>query len=109
MIEKLHKEAKELKRDEFSTSDPALDVFHQLLFFCCPNIILDKKIQEDISRYVYCEDTMTQPYPGTYGDVPAKWTSIHFTLKNSIQLRENEFRKKYQRKMQSKKNNKVLM
>tara|TARA_R110002020_G_scaffold10104_11_gene39203 strand:+ start:812 stop:1141 length:330 start_codon:yes stop_codon:yes gene_type:complete len=106
MIKQLYLESKEVSRDEFSSSDPALDVFHQLFYFCCPNVILDKKIQEDISRYVYCEDTMTKPYPGNYGDVPAKWTSIHFTLKNTMQLRENEYRKKYQRKMQSSKNKK---
>ena len=104
MIGDLYAEAQELQ-SEFS-SDPILDVFYQLPYFCCPNIILDKEIQEDIQRYVYCEDTKTQPYPGNYGDVPAKWMSIHFILKNAMALSQNEYRKKYKKKMEQK--NKVI-
>ena len=100
MIGDLYAEANEFK-SEFS-DDPILDVFHQLPFFCCPNIILDQKTQEDIQRYLYCEDTKTQPYPGNYGDVPAKWMSIHFIIKNSIAISQNEGRKKYMKRAETK-------
>ena len=76
--------------------------FISCLFFCCPNIILDQKTQEDIQRYLYCEDTKTQPYPGNYGDVPAKWMSIHFIIKNSIAISQNEGRKKYMKRAETK-------
>ena len=104
MIGDLYVEAKDLQHEE--SSDPILDVFFQLSYFCCPNIILNEKIQKDIQRYVYCEDTKTQPYPGSYGDVPAKWMSIHFILRNAINLSNNEYRKKYQKKMEAKMKNK---
>ena len=102
MIGDLYEEAMEAK-SEFS-GDPILDVFHQLPYFCCPNYILEKEIQEDIQRYSYCEDTGTQPYPGNYGDVPSKWLSIHFILKNAIGISQNEYRKKYQKNMEHKHN-----
>ena len=102
MIERLYIEAKDAPRSEFDNSDPIMDVFHQLPYFCCPNFILDREIQEDISRYQYCEDTGTQPYRGTYGETPAKWISIHFILKNSIGLFENEHRKRYMKHQEMK-------
>ncbi len=100
MIKKLYNEASKLSND--MSDDPIVDVLYQLPYFCCPNVILDQEIQDDISMYVYCEDTKTQPFPGTYGDVPAKWLHIHFFLKNAISARQAEYRKKYERKLKQK-------
>ena len=107
MIGSLYVESREIQSD--LSDDPILAVFHQLPYFCCPDTILDRKIQEDISRYVYCEDTKTQPYPGDYGDVPAKWLSIHFILRNAINLSHNEYRKEYQNKMKAKEKTKKII
>ena len=102
MIGELYEEAKDMSSDD--SDNPIVGVLHQLPYFCCPNIILDRQIQDDIQRYIYCEDTGTQPYPGDYGDVPAKWMTIHFILKGSISASQNEYRKEYQRKMKIKNN-----
>ena len=87
MIGDLYDEAREAHLGSGSDDgDPILDVFHQLPYFCCPNIVLDNNIQKDIQMYQYCEDTKTQPFTGRYGDTPYKWIIIHFTLKNTIGL-----------------------
>lgn len=99
MIRDLYAESKEIKSDD--SYDPLVDVFNQLPYFCCPNIILDNEIQKDIQRYMYCSDTGTPPYPGNYGDVPSKWMNIHFVLRNAIAVSQNEERKKYQRKLKA--------
>ena len=103
MIGDLYDEAREAHLGSGSDDgDPILDVFHQLPYFCCPNIVLDNNIQKDIQMYQYCEDTKTQPFTGRYGDTPYKWIIIHFTLKNTIGLQHNEMRKKYRRDMERK-------
>ena len=101
MIGDLYIEAKETYNVRGSDeNDPILDVYHQLPYFCCPNVVLDMDIQSDIQRYIYCKEAQTQPYEGSYGDVPFKWLSIHFALRNSIELQQSEHRKKYQRKLE---------
>ena len=105
MIRDLYAESKDINSDD--SFDPILDVFYQVSYFCCPNIILDNEIQKDIQRYIYCEDTKTPPYPGNYGDVPVKWMNIHFILRNAVAISQNEERKKYQKKMESKVKNKI--
>ena len=101
MIKSLYEESKEYSEDS-SEGQSILDVLYQLPYFCCNNTILNQEIQEDIQRYIYCEDTKTQPYPGVYGDVPGKWMSIHFIIKSAISISEGEYRKKYMKKIKEK-------
>lgn len=108
MVGDLYIEAKETHKVRGSDeSDPILDVYHQLPYFCCPNVVLDNDVQSDIQRYVYCKDTGTQPYEGSYGDTPHKWLSIHFALKNSMFLQENEHKKRYMKKMEQQRKRKT--
>jgi len=44
-----------------------------LPFFACQNHFLDKKLQSDIQRYIYCKRMKVSPYPGSYGNQPKKW------------------------------------
>tara|TARA_Y100000593_G_scaffold92335_1_gene183613 strand:- start:26052 stop:26384 length:333 start_codon:yes stop_codon:yes gene_type:complete len=104
MIGQLYAEAAEIYENKGSDGDPIIDTFYQLPYFCCNNVILDTEIQEDIQRYIYCEDTKVQAYPGTYGETPAKWIAIHFLLKGAMYLNEAETRKRIEREMKAKQN-----
>jgi|TARA_R100000789_G_scaffold46550_1_gene47218 hypothetical protein len=60
--------------------DVAESIRAQLPFFSCPNIILDQKAQDDISRYVYCEKFNTPAYGGSFGEHPSKWIHKSYVI-----------------------------
>ena len=66
------------------------NVYEQLPFFCCYNNILNQRYQKDIERYIYCEETKTQPYPGSYGDIPKVWIEKYFIIKSALSLRNKK-------------------
>ena len=68
--------------------DVALSVTKQLPFFCCPNQVLSKESQKAIQRYVYCNETGTQAYSGSYGEQPHKWLQQYFILKQAFAQKE---------------------
>ena len=103
MIGLLYEEADSIHKKRNTDGDPIIDTFYQLQYFCCNNVVLDQDIQNDIRRYVYCKDTDTQAYPGTYGDISYNWIQIHFLLKGAMILNEAEIRKKVQREADIKK------
>ena len=70
------------------TFDVAVSVSKLLLFFCCANIIFNKEYQEDIQRYIYCNETGTQAYSGDYGKQPGRWVSKYFILKQAFAQKE---------------------
>ena len=92
-IQLLKKESEEHrgKGNNFSTLN---NVYEQLPFFCCNNNILDSYCQKDISRYIYSIDTNTQPYRGSYGEIPATWVSKYYIIKQALELRANKLREK---------------
>lgn len=61
-------------------------MFDQLPFFCCPNHFIDQNFQKDITRYLYCEDTKTPPYSGSYENLPAIWKEKHFLIKSAMTI-----------------------
>ena len=63
-------------------------IITQLPFFACKMVVYDKKVQKDIQRYIYCEKFNVQPYPGSYGEQPAKWIEKTFIIKNEIGNKE---------------------
>ena len=60
----------------------------QLPFFSCKNFIMDKSIQDDIQRYIYCKDNNVPPYTGAYGDQPALWVETYFLIKSAFAKKE---------------------
>ena len=64
-------------------------LFYQLPFFCCTNHFIDKNCQNDIAKYVYCEDTKTPGFPGHYGSIPNIWIEKHFIIKQSLSILNN--------------------
>jgi hypothetical protein len=81
------KEMNEAKRKDFSISG---SVKSQLPFFACNNIVLDKDLQRDIQRYIYCDSFNTQPYPGSYGQQPARWVQKSFIIKSEMNKATNK-------------------
>ena len=70
------------------------NIYEQLPFFCCYNNILDEQCQEDISKYIYCNETNTPPYPGSYNSTPAVWIEKYYIIKQALNIRENKLREK---------------
>ena len=70
------------------------NVFEQLPFFCCINYIIDEKCQDDISMYVYCNETNTPPFDGSYNDTPATWIEKYFIIKSTLEMRNKKLTEK---------------
>ena len=83
-----------MNRGEGKSFDIATSIVAQVPFFACKNIFLQKKYQEDISKYIYCSDFGISPYPGSYGEQPKKWVSKSFIIKSAIQKRDNQIQRK---------------
>lgn len=76
--------------DEGKEFDVGQSIKAQLPFFCCPNNILDKRLQRDIQRYIYCEQFGISPYRGSYGEQPARWVDKAFVIKKALAEKEKE-------------------
>ena len=63
-------------------------VVAQISFFACKNIFIDKEVQKDIQRYVYCTDNNVPPYEGGYDKQPALWVDRYFTIKKALAKKE---------------------
>ena len=49
-------------------------------------------MQKDIAKYLYCEDTKTPPYSGSYGENPKIWLEKHFIIKQALSILYQEKR-----------------
>ena len=74
--------------NEGKNFDIALSVSKQLPFFCCPNSVLTKDYQKSIQRYIYCNETGTQAYNGSYGEQPSRWVQEYFVIKQAFAQKE---------------------
>lgn len=68
--------------------DVSKSVNAQIPFFTCPNHLIEKEIQRDIQRYVYCTETSTPAYSGDFGKQPAIWVDRYFAIKQAFAKRE---------------------
>lgn len=79
--------------EEVQESDGRFDedktIVAQLPFFTCPNHFYDKELSRDIQRYTYCNDNNVAPYPGTYGDQPARWVKRFTAIKSAFAKKES--------------------
>tara|TARA_Y100000361_G_scaffold31474_1_gene26362 strand:+ start:11361 stop:11693 length:333 start_codon:yes stop_codon:yes gene_type:complete len=87
-IDLLRQEAEYQHGYKGNTVDIVNDIYHQLPFFACKNNFLDPDVQNDINRYLYCKETGTQAYSGSYGSQPKTWKDKYFILHRAFQLRE---------------------
>ena len=70
------------------------DIHGQLPFFCCDNQILDEKCQDDIAMYVYCNETKTPAFSGSYSETPAIWIEKYFIIQKAIEIRNKQLTEK---------------
>ena len=90
-ILKLKEEAEFVSKS--STSFDILNnIYEQLPFFACNKKILDMNCQKDIEKYVYCKDTSTPPYSGSYQDTPSLWIHKYYTIKSAMILRDKKLK-----------------
>tara|TARA_R100000654_G_scaffold5379_3_gene15255 strand:- start:198 stop:431 length:234 start_codon:yes stop_codon:yes gene_type:complete len=73
----------------------------QIPFFACINHLRDKKYLKFLSKYMYCTETNTPAYKGSYGEQPAKWVEYFFVIKNVLAKKEKQIKDKVQRKAKS--------
>ena len=86
------KEESEFVSKTGNSLDILNNIYEQLPFFVCNNRILDKHCQKDIAKYVYCKDTNTPPYSGSYQDTPSLWINKYYTIKSAIILRDKKLK-----------------
>ena len=41
-----------------------------------------------MNRYIYCTETGTPAFSGSYGEQPAKWVQYFFIIKNALAKKE---------------------
>ena len=80
----------------------ALDIYEQLPFFVCNNLILDNDFQSDIRKYTYCTESGQNPYPVSYGETPALWVDKFFVIRNTLQEYKERIREKNEKKLKKK-------
>lgn len=44
--------------------------------------------------YIYCNETNTPPYPGSYRETPAIWIQKYYIIKKTLELREQKLMEK---------------
>ena len=92
-VKLLQRESDEHQK-EGSNFNTLNNVFEQLPFFICNNNVIDEKSQKDISRYIYSNETGTQPYSGSYGDIPHIWIQKYYIIKQAMMVRDQKLREK---------------
>ena len=80
----------------------SLDLFDCLPFFSCPNKIYDQPCLDDIRKYLYCKETNTPAYKGSYSDTPKIWIDKYFALNHLEGLIEIRSHERATRKAKSK-------
>ena len=67
----------------------AKSIISQIPFFTCINHIRDEKYIKLLNKYLYCTETGTPAYKGSYGEQPAKWVQYFFIIKNAMAKKIN--------------------
>ena len=90
VIDLIIEEIKETNKSNNKSFNISSSTKSQLPYFACNNIFFDKSIQQDIERYIYCEDFKIAPYEGGYDNQPAMWIQKAFIIKKAL----NNFKNK---------------
>ena len=90
VIDLIIEETKEFNVENNKDFDIGDSVYNQLPFFGCRNILIDKDIQQDIQRYLYCEKLNVPPYEGDYGKQPFLWVEKAFLIRKYMAKLESK-------------------
>ena len=88
IIDLLIQECKYMNESTGKEFDVANSVIAQIPFFACFNNFISREYQEDIKRFVYCQETNVQPYEGSYEQQPYRWVEKYFVIKNAFAKKE---------------------
>ena len=70
------------------------NIYSQLPFFVCTDNLLSRDYQKDIGKYIYCKETSTPVYSGSYGDTPSLWVQKFYKIKQALFEKEQNLRQK---------------
>ena len=98
VIDLLVQECNDMNEKTGKGFDVANSVIAQIPFFACFNHFISKEYQEDIKRFVYCQETNVQPYEGSYEQQPYKWVEKYFIIKNAFAKKEQNLIEKAKKK-----------
>ena len=90
VVDLIIEETKEMNEQTGKSFSPSSSVKSQLPFFACNNIIFDKEFQQDIERYIYCDNFKTPAYSGSYDEQPALWVQKSFIIKKALNKIQNK-------------------
>ena len=90
VVDLIIEETKMMNAKHEKSFDISSSVQSQVPFFACQNFIFDKEIQQDIERYVYCENFKTPAYSGCYDEQPARWVQKSFLIKKNLNKLQNK-------------------
>ena len=90
VVDLIIEETKDMNEQTGKSFSPSSSVKSQLPFFACNNIIYDKEFQQDIERYIYCDNFKTPAYSGSYDEQPAVWVQKSFIIKKAINKVQNK-------------------
>jgi len=90
VIDLIAQETKTFNEQKGREFDVSKSILAQLPFFTCINHIRDKKYLKLLNQYVYCTETGTPAYSGSYGEQPARWVEYFFIIKNALAKKQQQ-------------------
>ena len=90
VIDLIIEETKEFNETSGKTFDISESIFSQMPFFACRNKLIDKNIQKDVQRYLYCEKFNVPPYEGGYNKQPCLWVEKAFLIRKYLAKLESK-------------------
>ena len=97
VIDLIAKETKSFNKKKGKEFDVTLSIISQIPFFACMNSVRDKEYLKLLNKYLYCTETGTPAYLGSYGEQPARWVEHFFIIKNALAKKEKQMHDKIKR------------
>ena len=94
VIDLIAQETKNFNEEKGKEFDVAKSIISQIPFFTCFNHIRDEKYLKLLNKYLYCTETGTPAYNGSYGEQPARWVQYFFIIKNAMAKKMNNVKEK---------------
>ena len=101
VIDLIAQETKEFSEKQGKEFDVTKSIVTQIPFFACLDQVKDDKYLKLMNKYVYCTETNTPAYSGSYGKQPARWVQYFFIIKNAIAKKQNMIQDKMRREAKS--------
>ena len=94
VIDLIAQETKEFNEEKGKEFDVAKSIATQIPFFACFNHVRDENHLKLMNKYIYCTETGTPAYKGSYGEQPAKWVQYFFIIKNAMAKKQSQIKEK---------------